>query len=102
MSVADYLDRNSERHLAELSELASFPSISTLAAHRADVHACAEWLARHLRSIGLEHVGLQDPGGNPIVYGDWLGAGAGAPTALVYGHYDVQPAEPLELWLSPP
>jgi acetylornithine deacetylase/succinyl-diaminopimelate desuccinylase-like protein len=102
VSVADYLARNRERHVAELGDFVRFPSISTLPAHEPDLRVCAEWLASHLESIGLEHAGLHDPGGHPIVYADWLHAGPEAPTVLVYGHYDVQPVEPLELWDSPP
>ena len=62
---------------------------------------CAEWTADELRRIGLQNVRLIETPGNPVVYGDWLGA-AGAPTILFYGHYDVQPVDPLELWESPP
>jgi acetylornithine deacetylase/succinyl-diaminopimelate desuccinylase-like protein len=80
----------------------SFPSISALASHRGDVHACAEWLVAQLEAIGLEHVGLHANGDmNPVAYADWLHAGPGAPTVLVYGHYDVQPADE-ERWDSPP
>jgi acetylornithine deacetylase/succinyl-diaminopimelate desuccinylase-like protein len=100
-AVADYLERERDRHLAELVTLASFPSVSTASEHAGDVAACAGWLAAHLERIGLEHVGLLPTGGNPIVYGDWLHAPA-APTVLVYGHYDVQPSPPDELWETPP
>lgn len=76
--------------------------MSTLPDHAADVERCASWVASHLEAIGLRHVRLLATGGNPIAYGDWLDAGPDAPTLLVYGHYDVQPADPLELWETPP
>jgi acetylornithine deacetylase/succinyl-diaminopimelate desuccinylase-like protein len=100
-AVADYLDAARARHLDELSKLLAFPSVSTAAEHAADLQACADWLAAHLRRIGLEGVRLVETGGNPIVYGEWLHA-EDAPTVLVYGHYDVQPSAPDELWASPP
>ena len=100
-SVADYLARARERHVDELSELLRIPSVSTAPEHAPHMEAAAEWLLAHLEHIGLEHVGPLATGGNPIVYGDWLHA-TGAPTVLVYGHYDVQPAAPDELWESPP
>ena len=68
---------------------------------RADCQRAADWLADRLRAIGMEHVEASETGGHPIVYADWLGA-AGAPTVVVYGHYDVQPADPLGEWSSPP
>jgi acetylornithine deacetylase/succinyl-diaminopimelate desuccinylase-like protein len=100
-AVADYLDHARERHLGELSELLRIPSVSTKSERAADMHACADWLAAHLERIGLEGVRLLETGGNPIVYGEWLRVER-APTVLVYGHYDVQPSEPDELWASPP
>ncbi len=68
---------------------------------RATSSAAPNWCADEMRRIGLQNVKLVDTPGNPVVYGDWLGA-AGAPTILFYGHYDVQPVDPLELWESPP
>jgi acetylornithine deacetylase/succinyl-diaminopimelate desuccinylase-like protein len=103
MSLSAYLDAHAERHVSELAALVSFPSISTLAEHRGDIQACAEWLAAHLETIGFENTGLHAIDGmHPVVYADWMHAGPDAPTVLVYGHYDVQPVDPLELWLSPP
>jgi acetylornithine deacetylase/succinyl-diaminopimelate desuccinylase-like protein len=101
-AVDTYLAEHRGQHLAELCDFIRFPSVSALPEHAADVQACAEWLAEQLAASGLEHVALLATGGNPIVYGDWLHAGPGAPVALVYGHYDVQPADPLELWTTPP
>jgi acetylornithine deacetylase/succinyl-diaminopimelate desuccinylase-like protein len=99
--VIDFINVNRERYLDELKALLAIPSISALPEHAGDVKRCAEWCADELRRIGLEHVRLIDTPGNPVVYGDWLGA-PGAPTILFYGHYDVQPVDPLELWESPP
>jgi acetylornithine deacetylase/succinyl-diaminopimelate desuccinylase-like protein len=99
--VVEYLDRERERHLGELSDLLRIPSVSAAVEHAVDMRICARWLATHLERIGLEHVRLLETGGNPIVYGDWLHAKDG-PTVLVYGHYDVQPSEPDDLWVSPP
>jgi acetylornithine deacetylase/succinyl-diaminopimelate desuccinylase-like protein len=99
--VIDFINVNRERYLDELKALLAIPSISALPQHAGDVKRCAEWCADEMRRIGLEHVRLIDTPGNPVVYGDWLGA-PGAPTILFYGHYDVQPVDPLELWESPP
>jgi acetylornithine deacetylase/succinyl-diaminopimelate desuccinylase-like protein len=77
------------------------PSVSALPAHAGDVRRAATWLADALTLAGLEHAEVAETGGHPIVYADWLHA-EGAPTVLVYGHYDVQPVDPLDLWTSPP
>jgi len=89
--------------LKELSELLAFPTISAIPKHRRDIEAAASWLQRHLISIGLHHATiLTGPnGGAPSVYADWLFA-PGQPTLLLYGHYDVQPVDPLREWHSPP
>jgi acetylornithine deacetylase/succinyl-diaminopimelate desuccinylase-like protein len=79
----------------------SIPSISALPAHADDIRDAARWLADALTRAGLEHAEVAETGGHPVVYADWLHA-PGAPTVLVYGHYDVQPVDPLELWTSPP
>jgi acetylornithine deacetylase/succinyl-diaminopimelate desuccinylase-like protein len=91
------------RWLSQLSELITFPTISALPQHRRDIKFCAQWLARHLAEIGLQHVQvLSGPkGGHPSVYADWLHA-PGKPTLLLYGHYDVQPVDPLKEWRTPP
>lgn len=90
-----------DRHLAELMEFLRIPSISALSTHRADVRRAAAWLADRLRRAGLEHVAVEETGGHPVVVGDWLHA-PGAPTVLIYGHYDVQPVDPESLWTTPP
>jgi acetylornithine deacetylase/succinyl-diaminopimelate desuccinylase-like protein len=99
--VIDFINVNRDRYLEELKALLAIPSISALPQHAGDVKRCADWCADEMRRIGLQHVRLIDTPGNPVVYGDWLEA-AGAPTILFYGHYDVQPVDPLELWQSPP
>src|SRR5690242_6577479 len=99
-TVADYLDRARQRPVDELTELLRIPSVSTASEHAPDMKAAAQWLLGHLERIGLRNVRLLETGGNPIVYGEWLHA-EGAPTVLVYGHYDVQPSAPDELWASP-
>jgi acetylornithine deacetylase/succinyl-diaminopimelate desuccinylase-like protein len=100
-NLSAYLSHNRERHLAELIEFLRIPSISTSSAHAADVRRAAEWLAGSLRAAGVENVQVVPTDGHPVVVGDWLHA-PGRPTALIYGHYDVQPADPLEAWSSPP
>jgi acetylornithine deacetylase/succinyl-diaminopimelate desuccinylase-like protein len=89
--------------LSQLSELIAFPTISTLPKHRPDIRACAHWLVQHLAEIGLQHVQILSGinGGHPSVYADWLLA-VGKPTLLLYGHYDVQPVDPLKEWSTPP
>ncbi len=96
-----YVDANKDRYLDELRRWLAIPSVSTNAENAADIGKAAQWLADHLQSIGMEHVQVMPTGGHPLVYADWLHA-EGAPTILLYGHYDVQPVEPLELWTSPP
>src|SRR5437773_1914687 len=99
--VIDFINVNRDRYLEELKALLAIPSISALPEHAGDVTRCAEWCADEMRRIGLQNVRLISTPGNPVVYGDWLGA-LGAPTILFYGHYDVQPVDPLNLWQSPP
>jgi len=100
-NVIDFINVNRDRYLEELKALLAIPSISALPEHADDVRRCAEWCADEMRRIGMQNVRLIDTPGNPVVYGDWLGA-PGAPTILFYGHYDVQPVDPVELWESPP
>ncbi len=97
-----HLDAERDQHLADLGTFLAFPSISADPARANRVRACADWLVAHLDRIGLEGVRLVETELYPIAYAEWLHAGPGAPTVLIYGHYDVQPAEPLDLWTSPP
>jgi acetylornithine deacetylase/succinyl-diaminopimelate desuccinylase-like protein len=96
-----YARENHARFLDELKDLLRIPSISTLPEHAADCRKIAEKLAAELKRIGMEHVRLIETTGHPLVYADWLHAD-GKPTVLAYGHYDVQPADPLDEWHTPP
>jgi len=101
LPVIDFINTSRDRYVSELKNYLAIPSISALPAHRGDIQRCAEWTADEMRRVGLQNVRLFDTPGNPIVYADWLHA-PGAPTILFYGHYDVQPVDPVELWESPP
>jgi acetylornithine deacetylase/succinyl-diaminopimelate desuccinylase-like protein len=100
-SALEFARSQQARFLEELKSLLRIPSISTLPEHAGDVRRVAKSLARELERIGLEHVRVIETAGHPLVYGDWLHA-AGKPTCLSYGHYDVQPPDPLDEWLTPP
>jgi acetylornithine deacetylase/succinyl-diaminopimelate desuccinylase-like protein len=98
----DYAHQNRERFLNDLIDVLKIPSISTDAEFNNDMRRAAEWMADHLKRLGIENVEIMPTdGGHPVVYGDYLKK-PGAPTVLVYGHYDVQPADPLELWETGP
>jgi acetylornithine deacetylase/succinyl-diaminopimelate desuccinylase-like protein len=100
-AALDYARQNQQRFLNELKDLLRIPSISTLEEHKSDVRKAAEFVAAELKRIGLEHVEVIPTSGHPLVYADWLHA-AGKPTALCYAHYDVQPPDPVDEWVSPP
>ena len=100
-AAVDYARQNQQRFLSELKDLLRIPSVSTLPDHKDDVRRAADFVAADMKRIGLEHVEVIKTEGHPLVYGDWLHA-TGKPTALCYGHYDVQPPDPLEEWKSPP
>ena len=102
MTWNDYLDANQNRFVAELMDFVSIPSVSALAHHVADVARAGDWVADRLRAAGAENVAVLPTDGHPVVYADWLHAGPGKPTVLIYGHFDVQPAEPFDLWETPP
>lgn len=109
LALATYLDGSKDRILATLFDWLRIPSISADPSHAGDITSSAEFCARLLRDAGLHEVEIlhaaspgPDGGGSPAVYGEWLGAGEGAPTVLVYGHHDVQPTDPLDEWTSPP
>ncbi len=99
--LLQYIEQNKDRYLSELTALLAIPSVSTDANRKGDIERCARWVADHLSAIGMTSTTVYPTAGHPIVYSEWLGA-AGKPTLLIYGHYDVQPPEPLELWSSPP
>ncbi|WP_018663153.1 dipeptidase [Heyndrickxia acidiproducens] len=100
-SYEQYLQDHREQHLQELFDFLKIPSISSLSVHKEDVKKAAAWLQTALGKAGLEHTEVMGTKGNPVVYGDWLHAD-GKPTVLIYGHYDVQPVDPLPLWESEP
>ncbi len=100
-SLDEHLDATHDQRLASLHEFLRIPSISALPEHIGDARRAAEWLADALRTAGVENVEVAQTSGHPVVYGDWLHA-EGAPTVIVYGHYDVQPVDPLDEWTSPP
>jgi len=96
-----YASEHDDRFLDELLEFLRIPSVSTLPEHVADVQQAAEWLAGQMEAITLQNVRIMSTGGHPVVYGEWLGV-PDRPTVLIYGHYDVQPPDPLDEWESPP
>ncbi|MCE1166202.1 MAG: dipeptidase [Bacteroidetes bacterium] len=96
-----YIESNRDRFLGELKDFLSIPSISNDEASKSDVRRAAEWLSAEMNRIGMENVKIYETEGHPVVYADYLHAGK-KPTALIYGHYDVQPVDPVELWDSPP
>src|SRR6478672_4628196 len=97
----NYLSENRNRFQDEFFDLLRIPSISALPEHAADVQRAAAWVAKRLTAAGLESVVVMPTGGHPVVYGEWLHA-PGKPTILLYGHFDVQPVDPLPLWKSSP
>jgi acetylornithine deacetylase/succinyl-diaminopimelate desuccinylase-like protein len=99
--VLDFINVNRDRYVDELKEYLAIPSVSALPQHAGDVRRAAEWTAEALRRAGMHDVRVTDTPGHPVVYGEWLGA-PGKPTILYYGHYDVQPVDPVDLWTTPP
>src|SRR4029450_81635 len=99
--AAEFVRAPQSRHLDELKDILRIPSISTDPARAKDVQRAAEWVEARLKRAGGTKNQIYPTSRHPIVYGEWLGA-PGKPTILVYGHYDVQPADPLELWTPPP
>jgi acetylornithine deacetylase/succinyl-diaminopimelate desuccinylase-like protein len=100
-SAVQYANQNQQRFLGELKDLLRIPSVSTLPQHKDDVQRAAEFVASDMRRIGLENVEIIPTKGHPLIYGDWLHA-PGKPTVLCYAHYDVQPPDPLNEWITPP
>lgn len=101
-AARSYSRANGEQYLLELFEMLRIPSLSGDPAHAGDVRRAAEWLAAHMQQLGLDRVQVMETAGHPVVYGEWLGAGPDKPTMLVYGHYDVVPAEMADGWNTPP
>ncbi|WP_298473658.1 dipeptidase [uncultured Psychrobacillus sp.] len=100
-NLDNYFAEKREQHLEELKKFLSIPSISSLSEHKADMQKGAEWLANSFKQAGLENIVIDETKGHPVVYADWLHA-EDKPTVLIYGHYDVQPVDPLNLWESEP
>jgi len=100
MTLAEFIDDRRDQNLSELNEFLRIPSVSAKSEHKADVERAARWVADHLRSAGFKTVEVVPTALHPLVYAESLEA-PGKPTVLFYGHYDVQPAEPLHLWTSP-
>lgn len=100
-ALDQYFSKNREKHLNELFEFLRIPSISSLSEHKEDIQKGANWLADALTKLKIENVTVDQTAGHPVVYGEWLHA-EGKPTILFYGHYDVQPVDPLNLWESEP
>lgn len=100
-SIQDYLDQHQERFMTELIEFLKIPSVSTAPEHAEDVQRCAEWVKSHLIGIGINKVEVHPTPGHPIVYAEHC-TQPDKPTVLLYGHYDVQPPEPLDEWVTPP
>ena len=96
-----YLKENKGRFLDEMLDFLRIPSISSLPEHAGDVQRAAEWIANRMETAGIEGVCIMPTGGHPVVYGEWLHA-PGKPTILIYGHFDTQPVDPLDLWSNPP
>lgn len=98
----DYAHAHTDNFIEQYKELLRIPSIGTDPAYRPDVLRAAEWIAAEMQRLGIEHVQIMETEGQPAVYGDWLHADDDAPILLLYAHYDVQPVDPLDLWVSPP
>jgi len=100
-TILSYVEANRERFLRELNELLAIPSVSSQSERKPEMLRAAEWLKNHALGVGLQNAQILETAGHPVVYADWLGA-PGKPTLLLYGHYDVQPEDPIDLWETPP
>ena len=99
--IIGFVNSNKDRYLTELKEFLAIPSVSSQKNHDGDTRNCAQWVADEMRRVGMQNAEIFETPGHPIVYSEWLGA-PGKPTVLFYGHYDVQPVDPINLWTSPP
>jgi acetylornithine deacetylase/succinyl-diaminopimelate desuccinylase-like protein len=100
--ILNYINSHKDKYIEELKEFLRYPSISTNPENKKDVRECAEYLCAQLKKIGMHNSKVYDTKGHPVVYAEWLDAGNHKPTVLIYGHYDVQPVDPIELWTTPP
>lgn len=100
--IVEHINSNIDGYVEELKDFLRIPSISTNPENKGDVRNCAEYVRERLNEIGLQNVKIYETDLHPIVYGEWLNAGPDKPTILIYGHYDVQPVDPIELWTDPP
>ncbi len=101
MTWQDYLETHKERFLSELFDFIRIPSVSAEPKYAADVRKAAQWVTKRLEAAGAENISIMETGGHPVVYADYLHAGPNKPTVLLYGHFDVQPPDPLALWETP-
>ena len=102
MNPLEYARANHDRFLSDLQAFLRIPSISTQPDHKPDIERAAAWLRDQLLEAGFPRAEVMPTAGHPVVYAEWLAAGPQAPTVLIYGHYDVQPPDPLDLWKTPP
>jgi len=102
MGWAEYLDKHQDRFVEELCDFIRIPSVSAKPENAGDVREAGEWVVERLTAAGVENAEMLETAGHPVVCADWLHAGSDKPTILIYGHFDVQPAEPFDLWSSPP
>ncbi len=100
--VLQYIEKNRDSNQEQMFECLRMETISADPSKEPEIRRCGEWLVKKLKSIGFENASLKETGGFPAVYADWLHAGSASPTIMVYGHYDVQPVDPLEKWKTPP
>jgi acetylornithine deacetylase/succinyl-diaminopimelate desuccinylase-like protein len=100
-NALNYARKNNEKFLHAFKQILAIPSVSTEPAHASDIRKAADWVATHLRGLGMQKVQVFPTAKHPVVYGEWLGV-ENAPVVLIYGHYDVQPVDPLDLWTSGP
>lgn len=100
-NIISYIEENKNRYIEELSDFLRMESISSSLQHKDETRRCAQWVETHLRDLGMENVEFIETEDHPIIYAEWMGA-PGKPTVLLYGHYDVQPVDPIELWTNGP
>lgn len=101
-SALDYAQARRQAFMDGFTELLRIPSVSTDPSYKSEVERCAAWVAAEMTRVGLKNARVIPTTGHPVVYGEWLEAGADKPTVLIYAHYDVQPVDPLDLWVTPP